>query len=186
MPSIKEVNLAIYRNFFSQFRHALVPNTTTVFAWEADLLGLSSRFLTHEFEIKRNYKDFKADFKKEKHRILQEKYEKKVPYFEKPEYVKNWEMQYPDRPTFWTPKIVEDVPNYFWFVIAGFEIPKEAIPEYAGLIEIRNGFVYRQVIAPKIHTGKITEKARETLYRSMCARYWVWVEESFKRVRNEE
>ena len=45
--------------------HTLViPNSTIIFNWEADLLSVTRAGLIHEYEIKLNIQDFRADSKK--------------------------------------------------------------------------------------------------------------------------
>jgi len=45
--------------------HTLViPNSTIIFNWEADLLSVTKAGLIHEYEIKLNIQDYKADSKK--------------------------------------------------------------------------------------------------------------------------
>ena len=45
----------------------IVPNSREFFRWEADLLSITKSNLVHEYEIKLNIYDFKADAKKRKH-----------------------------------------------------------------------------------------------------------------------
>jgi hypothetical protein len=49
----------------------IIPNSNTIFNWEADLLTFTRSNFIHEFEIKLNIYDFRADAKKNwKHQLL--------------------------------------------------------------------------------------------------------------------
>jgi hypothetical protein len=52
-------------------KHIIVfPNSREFFSWEADLISITRSYLAHEFEIKLNMGDYKADAKKHKHNLL--------------------------------------------------------------------------------------------------------------------
>jgi hypothetical protein len=45
----------------------IIPNSNQFFFWEADLISITASGLVHEFEIKLNIYDYKADAQKRKH-----------------------------------------------------------------------------------------------------------------------
>lgn len=54
-----------------RFKHEIVvPNVAWFYTWEADLLAVTKAGLIHEFEVKISPSDYKADAKKDKHRLL--------------------------------------------------------------------------------------------------------------------
>ena len=51
--------------------HTLVlPNVTTLFPWEADLISVTRAGLTHEYEIKLTAADYRRDAAKWKHKLM--------------------------------------------------------------------------------------------------------------------
>lgn len=44
-----------------------IPNSNQIFPWEVDLLSITRAGLVHEFEIKLDMSDYKADARKSKH-----------------------------------------------------------------------------------------------------------------------
>ena len=48
----------------------IIPNSNQFFSWEADLISVTKSDLVHEFEIKLNIYDYRADAKKSKHARL--------------------------------------------------------------------------------------------------------------------
>jgi hypothetical protein len=56
----------LMRWLMGTMNHELViPNSTTIFYWEADLVSVTKSHFTHEYEIKLNMADFRRDAKKE-------------------------------------------------------------------------------------------------------------------------
>ena len=70
----------------------VLPNNSTILRWEADLISMTNSKYVHEYEIKLNIHDYKADFKKFKHHYLNGS-------------IPNYYM-----------------PNYFWYATYDFEI----------------------------------------------------------------
>jgi hypothetical protein len=139
-----------------------VPNNTTGILSEADLLSLTPTHFIHEFEIKLSKSDFRADFKNKhfKHQkfgqLLTQDEEEKKPYY---------------------------CPNYYWFVMPENLLPLESIPDYAGLIyvkerEHKNLFGTLKVgletvkRAPRLHSTKLEDKWIEKLHNTLKNRYW--------------
>lgn len=66
----------------TQNHDIVIPNSTTVFYWEADLVSVTKSCFTHEYEIKLNMADYKRDAKKEdKHTYLQTNHRYTPNYF---------------------------------------------------------------------------------------------------------
>ena len=64
-------------------------------------------------------------------------------------------------------------PNYFFFVINGFTIDVDALPDYAGLIIIEDNIVKRIKNPEKLHGGKISHCGLKLLTRGISIRYWM-------------
>ena len=83
MTKITEAHIqaVLMRYVITELNHKfVVPNTVDFFGWEADLVSVTRSFLTHEFEVKLNLSDFKADAKKKKHFYIPGEY-KSPAYF---------------------------------------------------------------------------------------------------------
>ena len=126
-----------------------IPNSRDIMNWEADILSWTKARYIHEFEIKLDIYDFRADFKKKrKHQDLK----------------KPW----PFPPG---AKYIHRTPNYFWYVTCNFFIRP---PEYAGWIYIKyeKGIydLYVQKPPPLIHKDKLPEKEDRRIMRILAWR----------------
>lgn len=123
--------------------HSLaVPNPTTIYPWECDLLSVTRAELVHEFEIKRTAADYRADFenKTNKHKLLTE-------------HVARW------------------IPNYFWFVTCDLEIQPPSYAGWIYLIDTGRRINLRvKASAPRLHRDHLSEKDQATLGRLACYR----------------
>lgn len=111
------LQFAVYEFTLRKQHPVCIPNIMTSYRLrEADVLSLTRAGFSHEFEIKRTISDFRMDFisKKSKHYDLSMRYIGK--YNEK-------------QPA---------ISNYYWFVAPEDIIPIKEIPEYAGLMIIKN------------------------------------------------
>lgn len=88
----RTVQAALLRYVMDEKHHAVaVPNSRTLFRWEADLISGTAAGLLHEFEIKLTLSDYRRDFEKQwKHNVLMRPHRRLTPC-------------------------------YFWFVTNGFE-----------------------------------------------------------------
>lgn len=153
----KTIQAVLMRWAMAHNMECAVPNTVEVFHWEADLITVTKAGLLHEFEIKISASDYKADKKK---------------------FVKHWNLENGLR---------SNGPAYFWYVTHGFDIEP---PEYAGWIKIvecgpeQIGMirVAVQKPAPRLHKGKITDRQRAQIIRSLS---WRLVTEYDKLLRQE-
>lgn len=125
-----------------------VPNCG-VFGWIADLIRVTPRLLTAEYEIKISRADFRADTKGGHKKFRQ------LCLTEGESY------RAAGRP----------VPNYFWYVAPPGIIPRDEIPTYAGLIEVTSCF---QTVrpAPRLHKQPLDAKQTMFLVRGIGLRYW--------------
>lgn len=97
---------------------------------ECDVISISKADFIYEYEVKISKSDFKADFKKNKHKLMMERKsvnESKNYYY---------------------------IPNYFYFVVPENLISLEDIPEYAGLMYIINDKFIQIKKAPLLHKTK--------------------------------
>lgn len=160
-------------------KHEIVaPNIKNLYRWEADIISITKSTLVHEFEIKVSRADFLADRnKKHKHGELKRAFSGDLRPVAKTEYQQRlFDMGI-------RPGRVR-VPNYFWYVINGFDVSPEEVPPYAGTIKVvpRNTdredlglihdlFYFRDYMliatrkAPRIHREKISEKRLLTFNR---------------------
>lgn len=98
--------------------------------------------MVYEYEIKVSKSDFKQDLKKKKHNRL--------------ENGCRWNR----------------LPNYFTYVINGFDVDLNELPKYAGLIVIENNIVKRIKRAPKLHDNKYKDYDFTLLLKGISIRYW--------------
>lgn len=157
--------------FFSQSTKKYEMDGLYVFAWESDKLIITRSGWTYEFEIKISRSDFKNDFKHkvDKHIILSSSFDgnKYMPlfweYFEKNKHkyptVELWEEHC--RNTSYNKNYFTDHykrPNYFYYAVPDGLIDVSEVPQYAGLIYVRElgGFTIVKK-APKLHEEKYSE-----------------------------
>lgn len=119
-----------------------VPNCQFYWTWESDILALTKSNYLIEYEIKISLSDYKRDFSKRKHWFL-----------------KNQIGQFPKSP------------NRFYYVVLD-EINKIEVPEYAGLIVIKDRVVDKIKEAPLLHRRKISDKQKDRLYHLLYFRAW--------------
>lgn len=98
---------------------------------ECDVMSVSKSNYIYEYEVKISKSDFKADFKKKKHKNMSKRKsinESKGYYYS---------------------------PNYFYFVVPSGLIDINDVPEYAGLMYVNeNGSFNKIKKAPKLHSEK--------------------------------
>lgn len=126
-------------------RHRFMTPNTTLFGWESDMIATTKAGLIIEYEIKISRGDFRADFKKLRHRLF--------------------ELQQVER------EIGERGPAYFYYVVPRDMVRTDEVPAHAGLIYAHPIF---QIVkpAPRLHANKITDSQRQWLERSLIHRYW--------------
>ena len=73
-PTTAQIELEITRSCYPPRRCLVLPNASwgMGLSWEADLVVVSKSGYVSEIEIKTSVSDFRADFKKRKHRLLED------------------------------------------------------------------------------------------------------------------
>ena len=110
---------------------------------ECDVISISKSDYIYEYEVKISKSDFKADFKKGKHKLMLERRGTKERLIKE------------------NNEVISDTwfltPNYFSFVVPSNLVSIEDIPEYAGLIYV-DELMHFEIIkkAPIIHKVKAT------------------------------
>jgi hypothetical protein len=117
----------------------IIPNSTSVFPWESDLISVTKSGYVHEYEIKLNIYDFNADAKKTKHyRIVNEKNPPLI-------NIRN--------SCYYNPL------NYFWYVTYNFDIvPPDRYGWILVKVNLKNDFeVIVKKDAPRLSSKKISQ-----------------------------
>jgi hypothetical protein len=110
---------------------------------ECDVLSVTKSDYICEYEIKISKSDFKADFKKEKHTLITERVFNETVTLKKVGK-KTFEIKNPYY-----------APNYFYFVVTENLVTLDEVPEYAGLIYVKeNGSFETIKKAPLLHKTK--------------------------------
>lgn len=127
-----------------------VPNCQA-FGWESDLIRVTPRLYSAEYEVKISRADFRADSrggnKRWRHITLEDKHSKTAH--------------------------AKITPNYFWYAAPQGVIPLGEVPPFAGLVElIEPGYFEIRKKAPQLHKEPLV--LRDVLYitRGAAIRYW--------------
>ena len=137
----KKIEKALAMNLYEKGHSPISTHVTGCGLAECDVISISKADFIYEYEVKISKSDFKADFKKKKHKLMTERKsvnESKNFYF---------------------------IANYFYFVVPENLISIDDIPEYAGLIylcgdkfkQIKKGFDFSQ-------------RSRGTYYCFLCSK----------------
>ena len=166
MKKVREWDIQnlLYKHLQYDKQHQCIyPNNCGLFGWEADMISATKAGFVNEYEIKISKADFRADFKKPKHKSFLKENVRHKHY-----------------------------PAYFWYVTYGFEVTDEMIPSYAGHIEIVHHRVRKNQLmldvkkkAPKINDYKLNDKRRNKLYSGMYYKYWNIREKELKLLEEE-
>lgn len=151
MATERDIQNVVARWCFAHQHLTIVPNAI-FFPNEADVLSVTKAHLAHSFEIKISKSDLRADFKKERHQLLE-----------------NRQARVRNR---WSGKQVPVIPSYFWFVAPESVLAGVIIPDYAGVM-IPNGHqprVIRQ--APRLHREKLTDAEVAYIANKLLYKYW--------------
>lgn len=160
-----------------------VPNIY-LYSWESDFISVTRSGYVHEFEIKCSKADYHNDYKNkpERHTILENGY-RELNHWEKKSLDNNFSLFNREKLTA-DNKILENRPNYFWYVCPEGIIAD--VPDYAGLMYVKN---LNPVIkkAPKLHPVKISDHQKIRLLTSMYHRYWqIRYDLKQERISNEQ
>jgi len=126
---------------------------------EYDVVGINKNDYVYEYEIKQSRADFKADFKKVSKHI---KLESRKAY----RMVDIWKQ---GKRTGEQYKQVL-IPNRFFYVCNENMIKIEEIPEYAGLIYVKDGVFWEVKGAPLLHREKAPVHTFKSICITMCER----------------
>lgn len=144
----KTVQKFLIGHILDVFQHKIaVPNNTTLFWWESDVISVTSSGLFHEYEIKVSEADLNAELKRKKG-----KHARIINRIKSPNYF--WFVTY-------------------GFSLERFE---EKIFELSGWLSIEDVDYYpfykvvNKKSAPRLHTDKATIKDYEKISRSLSYR----------------
>ena len=162
IPKVTEghIQAVLMRWLLNEKHHNyFIPNSNQFFTWEADLISVTRAGLIHEFEIKLNTYDYKADAKKLKHNMIG--YVRYAPaYF--------WYVAYDFE--------IDPPENAGWIFVT-------QIDSHNG----NNGWkleVKRE--APRLNDWKITDRQTEQIARILSWRLYHWYEGHYLRLEMKE
>lgn len=115
---------AIHNYFAGDYKYCLKNSFVFRYDWESDYFCVNKEGYSFEIEVKISKRDFKLDFKKEKHQLFLDNSKKRL------------------------------VPNRFYYAVPVGLITEEDLPPYAGLIYVNEGHAYIQKRAPFINKIK--------------------------------
>lgn len=141
----KNIEKSLVMNLYEKGHSPISTHFTGCGLSECDVISISKADFIYEYEVKISKSDFKADFKKNKHKLMIERKavnEKKSFYF---------------------------IANYFYFVVPENLITIDDIPEYAGLIYLINDKFVQIKKAPLLHKTKAsTSFIRQLSHNLSC------------------
>jgi hypothetical protein len=139
----KNIEAALAMYLYEKQHSPITSHFTGYGLSECDVISISKSDYIYEYEVKISKSDFKADFKKEKHKLMLEGVGTKERLIkENNQVVKDtWYL----------------IPNYFHFVVPENLVTEEEIPEYAGLIYMTENLEFKVIKkAPLMHKTKAT------------------------------
>ena len=139
----KNIEASLSMHLYEKQHSPITTHFTGYGLSECDVISVSKSNYIYEYEVKISRSDFKADFKKEKHKLMTEgKSVTERLIKENNEMIKDvWYL----------------TPNYFYFVVPKDLISIQEVPEYAGLIYVSEDLVFEIIKkAPLIHKEKST------------------------------
>jgi len=138
----KNIEAGLIMNLYEK-SHSPITTHINIRGSECDVLSVTKSDYICEYEIKISKSDFKADFKKEKHTLITEKVFNETVTLKKVGK-KTFEIKNPYY-----------APNYFYFVVTENLVTLDEVPEYAGLIYVKeNGSFETIKKAPLLHKTK--------------------------------
>lgn len=145
----------------------MLPNVYIQHDSEADLFCIRKSGLCDEFEIKTSRSDFLADKKKFVQYRRAEAHEWSLFSWDERDKAPNVKTKY-------QALVDGDLPvNYFWYVLVEGIATIEEIPEFAGLIVVKNGCWLNIVRQPtKLHKEKMPIEERYKIARKSTYRFW--------------
>lgn len=137
----KNIESSLVLHLYEKRHSPITTHFTGYGLAECDVLSISKSNYIYEYEIKISKSDFKADFKKKKHKLMCEK--KCTKY----KMIKENNQKVKDT--------IYLTSNYFYFVVPEGLVGISEIPEYAGLMYIteKHSFILIKK-APLLHKEK--------------------------------
>lgn len=131
--------------YLSTKHYPVIPNCY-LYKWESDILAVTEKNYTKEFEVKISRSDFRADFRKSrKHQLMSDAFQYK---FSSP-----------------------SIPNYFYYTTPPGLLLKHEVPSYAGLVEV--GLAVKIIKrAPRIHSLTVPNTIEKTLLKKCYHKFW--------------
>lgn len=158
----KQIQNYLYWNL--NRKHNLLCPNIFLYNWESDFVSITKAGYANEYEIKVSKSDFKVDRinKVEKFQILENGFLETKTDWEKKKF---------------GDKRVYQRPSMFWYVCPENLIDISEIPEYTGLIHVKeSGSYYRRLITvkkpKKLGKEKISEELQKKILISIYYRYW--------------
>jgi len=142
----------------------MVPNTTVVFSWEADFIGVTRSGMAHEFEVKVSRTDLLSDLRA----LERVDGAKKSP----PTKVFKYDVVLGRRPA---AREQRATPNYFWFAVTSDLVveAEQRLPHRFGIIAVRNGLQPEGRRETEKRKGKKREESAYAKVAScLSARFW--------------
>jgi len=153
MPHTEQsIQVALQRELDRRGHQYILPNV--MMDWgEADLISVTKAGYLQEWEIKVSKSDFRADFKKGKHRSLCISQH-------------DWLAQDVREPG------GRCTPSCFWYAIPDGLVPDTDVPDYAGLAVMAGDVPIIRRRAPMLHRRKIGEYQLNWLLRISAIKLW--------------
>jgi len=123
----KSMLKAVHNYFSGDYKYCLKNSFVFRHDWESDYFCVNREGYAFEVEVKISKKDFKNDFKKEKHKLFE------------------------DNSTVQKGRLT---PNRFYYAVPKDLLTESDIPKYAGLIYVDNTHAYIVKRAPFLHKTK--------------------------------
>lgn len=147
----KNIEASLVLHLYEKRHSPITTHFTGYGLAECDVISISNSNYIYEYEVKISKSDFKADFKKKKHKLMLER--KCTKY----KMIKENNQNIKDT--------IYLTSNYFYFVVPEGLVDISEIPEYAGLIYITEGHFFITIKkAPLLHK----EKASYNFIRQLC------------------
>jgi hypothetical protein len=127
---VADINKALRNHFCNGYHYRIFNSYIFRDNWESDFFCTNRDGYSFEMEVKVSRSDFKADFKKEKHKLFQ------------------------------SPPLDKVMPNRFYFAVPEGLLTIDEVPVYAGLIYVKNSHAMIVKRAPFIHRRKYDFRKR--------------------------
>lgn len=145
-----DIQFGLWLNLWRKGQRYVTPNALLFVTGEMDMCSLMKSGKVNEFEIKISRSDFKADFKKDKHRLIQ---------------LRRQGITIERRPHRWgvgTFPVNIKTANYFHYVVPDGLIEAAEVPEWAGLMYVSTKNVYN------VRTVKRATQIHDEIYPGLA------------------